>query len=92
MANGALQARKWATRGMPRVTVPEVIEPPGVPNPQVAPEALPETEWGNIARATSDFLVEAAGLGGVLVDLLVIIDPRAIVPRAYGRQQISPQM
>jgi RHS repeat-associated protein len=66
-------------------TASNVIEKPGVPNPQVAPEALPETVWGKIARATSDFLVEAADLGGVLVDLLVIIDPRAIVPSAYGR-------
>ena len=73
-------------------TVSDVIEKPGVPNPQVAPEALPETVWGNIARDTAHFLFEAAEIGGAtLVDFVVIMNPRLMVP-GYGQPQISPEM
>lgn len=92
MANGALQAASQAARRMPSRTFPKVFEPVGVPNPQVAPEALPETVWGKIARDTAHFLIEAAEIGGAtLVDFVVIVDPRLAVA-GYGSPQVSPEM
>jgi hypothetical protein len=93
MASGAVQAAKQLTYRTPSPTLTKVFQPTGLPNPQVAPQALPEVEpWGEVMRATSHYLFEAAELGGVLVDLLVIMDPRTVVPGVYGRPQVSPEM
>ena len=69
---------------------PELIEPPGVPSPQIAPEALPETPWGKIARDTADLLFEALDSAGVVVDIIAIINPRLVVPGSNESPSPNP--
>jgi hypothetical protein len=99
--NGLMQYLSQAARGgIPRPTPPTpFIEGVGTPMRNVGPTDLADKEWEAVLRGTARYLsvlqqyLNMIARGSMTISVpLVIVDPRTMVPYAYGRKVVDPRM
>ena len=98
--NGAMQWLKQMTRGVPQAGGgPSLIEQVGTPMKNVGPTELADKEWEAVLRGTARYLnvlqqyLNMISRGSMTISVpLVIVDPRSMVPYAYGGKLVDPRM
>ena len=83
-ANAAMQAASQLARGMPKQTLPKILQPVGTPSGQMSPSSLPETAWGQISRDAADLLHIAQDFAGHGVSFIIMVNPCLAVPSGYS--------